>query len=91
MRMMLLKPSGRLRRLTLGPDQSINLLAESGIAKQTLNLILRDSLQHDPRIVSEFPERGIKLPPYFVGRVIPRPAQIQSQLGQGIETLDFGG
>ena len=39
----------------------------------------------------EFPQLGIKLPPHFVGGMIPRPAHIQGQLGQGIESLDFRG
>ena len=34
---------------------------------------------------------GIKLPPHFVGGMIPRPAQIQGKLRQGIEPLDFRG
>jgi hypothetical protein len=32
-----------------------------------------------------------KLPPHFVGSVIPRPAHIQGKLRQGIEPLDFRG
>src|SRR5208337_2718096 len=32
-----------------------------------------------------------KLPPHFVGRMIPRPAHIQGQLRQGIESFDFRG
>ena len=39
----------------------------------------------------EFPQLGIKLPPHFVGGMIPRPAHIQGQLRQGIESLDFRG
>ena len=39
----------------------------------------------------DFPQFGIKLPPHFVGSMIPRPAHIQGQLGQGIEPLDFRG
>lgn len=86
-----LEPGGRLRRAPLGPYQSINFLSKSSVAKRALNLVPRDSLQHDPGIVSEFPERRIKPPPDFVGGVIPRPAQIQGQIGQGIEALNFDG
>ena len=39
----------------------------------------------------ELPQYGIQLPPHFVGGMIPRRTQIQGQLGQGIEPLDFRG
>ena len=39
----------------------------------------------------DLPQFGIKLPPHFVGGMIPRPAHIQGQLRQGIESLDFRG
>ena len=39
----------------------------------------------------DFPQFGIKLPPHFVGGVIPRPAHIQGEFRQGIEPLDFRG
>jgi hypothetical protein len=39
----------------------------------------------------DFPQFRIKLPPHFVGSMIPRPAHIQGQLGKGIEPLDFRG
>ena len=85
----MLKPCGRLRRLTLGSHQVINVLAESGIGQHVLELVPRDRLQDNPGVLREFPQRGIKLPPHFVGGMIPRPAHIQGQLCQGIESLDF--
>src|ERR1051326_13182 len=39
----------------------------------------------------DFPQFGIKLPPYVVGGMVPRPAHIQGKFRQGIEPLDFGG
>jgi hypothetical protein len=39
----------------------------------------------------DFPQFGIKLPPHFVGSMIPGPAHIQGKLSQGIEPLDFRG
>ena len=41
--------------------------------------------------MSDLPQLGIKLPPHFVGGMIPRPAQIQGKLRQGVEPLDFSG
>ena len=87
----LLKPRGRFRRLPPGLHQVIDLLAESGIGQHALDLVPRDRLQDNPGVMSEFPQFGIKLPPHFVGRMIPRPAHIQGKLGQGIEPLDFRG
>ena len=89
--MILLKPRGRLRRLTLGSQQVINVLAESRIGQHALELVPRDRLQDNPGILREFPQRGIKLPPHFVGGMIPRPAHIQGKLRQGIEPLDVRG
>ena len=39
----------------------------------------------------DFPQFGIKLPPHFVGGMIPRPAHIQGEFRQGIEPLDLRG
>ena len=39
-------------------------------------------------MMREFPQRGIKLPPYIIGGMIPRPSHIQGKLGQGIDSLD---
>ena len=89
--MILLKPRGRLRRLTLGSQQVINVLAEGGIGQHALEFVLRDRLQDHPRILRKIPQRRIKPPPYFVGAMIPRPAQVQCQLRQGIESFDIRG
>ena len=87
--MILLKPRGRLRRLTLGSQQVINVLAEGGIGQHALELVHRNSLQDHPGVLSGLPQRRIKLPPHFVGGMIPRPAQVQRQLRQGIESFDI--
>ena len=83
--MILLKPRGRLRRLL----QTIDVLTEGRIGQHALDLVARDRLQDDPGVMRELPQRGIKLPPHFVCCMIPRPAHIQGQLGQGIEPVDF--
>ena len=87
--MMLLKPRGRLRCLTLGSQQVINVLAKGRIGQHPLEFVLRDSLQDHPGVLRELPQRGIKLPPHFVGAMIPRPAQVQRQLRQGIEAFNI--
>ncbi len=87
--MLLLEPRGRLRRAMLGSQQVINVLTEGGIGQHALELVPRDRLQDNPRVPREFPECRIKQPPHFVGAMIPRPAHIQGQLGQGVESLDF--
>ena len=89
--MILLKPRGRLRRLPPGLHQVINVLAKNGIGQHALDLVARDRLQDNPGVMRDFPQFGIKLPPHFVGGMIPRPAHIQGQLRQGIESLDFRG
>ena len=89
--MLLLKPRRRLRRLTLGSQQVINVLTVGRIGQHALELVPRDRLQDNPGVLREFPQRRIKLPPHLVGGMIPRPAQIQGQLRQGIEPLDFRG
>ena len=89
--MVLLKPCGRLRRLPPGPHQVVHILAKYGIGQHALDLVTRNRLQDDPGVMRDVPQFGIKLPPDFVGRMIPRPPQIQGQLRQRIETLDLGG
>ena len=89
--MILLKPRGRLRRLPAGFDQAIDVFPENGIGQHALDLVARDRLQDDPGVMRDLPQFGIELPPHFVGSVIPRPAHIQGEFRQGIESLDFGG
>ena len=91
LRMVLLKPRRRLRRLPPGLHQVIDVLAEGGIGQHALELVARDRLQDDPGVMRDLPQCGIELPPHFVGGMIPRPAHIQGQLRQGIESLDFRG
>ena len=88
---MLLKPRRRRRRVTLGSQQVINVLTISGIGQHAFDLVARDRLQDNPGVMRDFPQFGIKLPPHFVGSMIPRPAHIQGKLRQGIESFDFRG
>ena len=86
--MFFLKPRRGFCRLTPGLHESIDLFAEGGIGQHAPECVLRDSLQDDPGVLSELPKLGIKLAPHVVGGMIPRPAHIQGQLRQGIESLD---
>jgi len=45
-------------------------------------------LQNNPRVLGEFPHHRINQPPHGVGAMISRRAQIQGQLGQGLEAFD---
>ena len=91
LRMRVLKPGGRLRRLTRGVQQIIDVLPEARIGQHALELVPRDRLQDHPRILREFPQDGIERAPHAVGGMVPRPPHIQGQRGQGIEPLDFRG
>ena len=91
LRAMLLKPRGRLRRVMLGSQQVANVLAEGGIGQHAFELVPRDGLQDNPGVLREVPQRRIKLTPHFVSSMVPRPAHIQGQLRQGIESLNLRG
>ncbi|MBS1136999.1 MAG: hypothetical protein H6R11_953 [Proteobacteria bacterium] len=87
LRVGLLKPAGRLRRLSPGLHQVVHVLAESGVGQHMPQFLPRDRLQDDPGVIRELPQHGIQLPPHLVGGMIPCPAHIQCKLGQGIESL----
>jgi hypothetical protein len=87
----LLKPRGRLRRLPAGFDQPIDVFAKSGVGQHFVDLVTRCRLQDDPGVIRDLPQFGIKLPPNFVGSVVPRPSQIQSEFRQRIESVDSSG
>jgi len=89
--MLLLKPCGRLRRLTLCPQVVINVLTESRICQHMFELVPRDRLQDNPRILREVPQDGIKRAPHSVRGMVPRPAHVQGKLRQRIEPLDVRG
>ena len=89
--MLLLKPCGLSAASRLALQQVINVLTEGRIGQHALELVPRDRLQDNPRILREVPEGGIKRAPHFVGGMVPRPAHVQSELRQRIEPLDFRG
>ena len=91
LRVGLLKPRGRLRRLTSGLHKSIYLLAKCRVGQHVLELVPRDRLENNPGVLGEFPKSRIKLPPHVVGVMIPGPTHVQGKLGQGTESLDFRG
>ena len=87
--MLLLEPCRTSCRLVLGSQPVINVLAEGGISQHALELVSRDRLQDDPRILSEVPQYWIERAPQSIGGMIPRPMHIQGEFRQGIEPLDF--
>ena len=62
-----LKPRQRLRRLALGLQQVIHVLAEGRIGQHAFELVPRHRLQDNPGVLREFPQRRITPPPQFVG------------------------
>ena len=87
--MILLKPRGRLQCFPPGLHSVINILAKNRVGQHAIDLVARDRLKDHPGVMRDPPKFGIKLPPHFVGGMIPRPAHIQGKLSQGIEPLDF--
>ena len=87
--MILLKPSGRLRRLPAGFDQAIDVLPENGIGQHALDLVARDRLQDDPGVMRDLPQFGIKLPPHFVGRSDSTTSAYPGRVPPGNRTLRF--
>ena len=85
-----LKPRGCLRRLPAGIDQPIDSLSKSRVAQHFPDLVAGCCLQDDPWVIRKVPQFGIQQPPNFVGRVVPRPSQIQSELRQRIESINSG-
>jgi hypothetical protein len=72
MRMIFLKPRRVLGRLTTSVEQIVDSLAKSGIAHSLPDLVPRDCLQNNPRIVREIPQHGIQPTPHGVCGVVPR-------------------
>ena len=89
--MILLKPRRLRQRLPPALHQAVDVFAKNGIGQHALDSVARNRLQNNPGVMRDLPQFGIKLPPHFVASMIPRPAHIQRQLRQGIESLDFHG
>ena len=85
--MISLKPAGRLRDLPLRLDESVHLGAEGWIGQSALDFVPWHRLQDGIRVMSEFPQRGVELSPDLVRAMIPRPAKIQGEFRQGIESV----
>src|SRR5450432_252660 len=86
--MNLLKPPRRCVCVARGPYQFFDEGAERGLSQHLSKRVARDSLQDDPRIVSELPQHWIETPPDRVSGMIPRPAHVQGELRQGVGSLD---
>ena len=69
--MVLLKPCRRLQRFPPGLHPAIKIFSENGIGQHALDLVARDRLQDHPGVMRDLPQFGIKLPPHFVGGMIP--------------------
>ena len=81
---------GRRRVRFLGLRQQLfHPCAQRGV--ETSQLLGRGGLQDQPRVPRELPQLGVELLPDLVGRVVPRPAEVERQTGEGIGVLHFGG
>jgi len=89
--MMTLKPGGGLLGTLSRLQQFIDLISKRRIPQQLFDVAAGDTLQDGPRAVRELPQFGIELHPYPVGRVVPRPADVERQLEQRLDADDVGG
>ena len=89
--MILLKPGRRFRRLSLDLQQVIDLFAEGRIGQLAAKMVARNRLENNPGILRQFPQGRVKLAPYRVGGMVPGPAHVEGQFGQGIKSLNFRG
>lgn len=87
--MISLKPRWFRRRPTTGFDQTIHAFPKDGIGQHVLDLVARYGLQYDPWVMRDLPQSGIKLPPHFVGGMIPGPVHVQGEFRQRIEPRNF--
>ena len=78
----LLKPCGSTERSMARVEQLLHALAVIRSLQQVVNLARRHRLQHGPRIVRERPQLGVERSPQLVGAAVPRPAQIERDLGE---------
>ncbi len=86
-----LKP-GRLRqRLPPGLDHSVEQPVEVRVRERLRQLGWRHILQHRVRVRVEGPGRRIEPPPHFIAAVVPGPAQVHRQFGQGGQAPNRGG
>jgi hypothetical protein len=90
------QPRIRLRRLkpalplvARGPFRQdfLQFLVEAHIGERRIELWPRYSLQHQPCVVRQIPEFGIKLSPEFVRGMIPRRAQIERQFRDRLQKV----
>jgi hypothetical protein len=73
--------------LPLGLHELIDVLAKRRVGEQPFDPLTGDGLQKSAGVVRERPELGIDLMPDVIGAVVPRPAQIERQFGERLETL----
>ena len=85
---MLLKPRPRLRRFPSVRQRPSTRCERRDRARRPS--LSRDAVCNTTQgLCVMLPEHGIDLPPNLVGRVVPRPAHVQGQLGQRVESVDL--
>jgi hypothetical protein len=75
-------PAGLAQIAILQADQLAELFPEGTVPGECLEPLARDVLQEGPGVARALPHLGVDHSPQVVARVTPRPAKIQSELGQ---------
>ncbi len=79
-----LKPGGRRDRLALLAHKLVDSAIERRVRADLGQPLLGHGLKDSPGILGQLPKFGVQLTPQFVARMMPAPAQVQSQFHQRI-------
>src|ERR1035438_10748672 len=68
----------------------VETLTKFRLGQRSFDLFLGSGLQDDPWILCRLPEFGVQTSPEFVRCMVPGPVQVERQLSQRINSLNFG-
>src|SRR5712692_4328686 len=66
-------------------DQAFHPLSVIWSCQEVLNPPRGNRLEHSPWVVGQSPELGVELGPQLVRAAVPRPTQIQRELGERLD------
>src|SRR5439155_25672499 len=81
----LLKPGWRAQILMSPVDQVFHPLSVIWPSQQVLNSAWGNRLEHGPGVMRQGPELGVELSPQLVSAPVPRPTQVQRELGERLD------
>ena len=84
-------PGGSTKRLRALVDVAAKQVEELLVPGELLKLGLRDRLEDMPGAVGPLPHFGGQSPPDHVGRVAPRPADVQGEIDEPLQGLRYRG